>query len=444
MPVDIEVVTKISALPEISVPLAADVFPFSRAGGSYRMQQGNFLANAPATVFANKHVLLPGMSIGPAAGSVSGAPVQLLDVAYGHIRLIPVSPPAAPTIASIGAGGAVDTGTHYYKITFVTATGETELGAPSAAATTTGGNNTVNLSGLLAGVESTVTARKIYRSKVGGAQSTGPYYLVDTIPDNTTTTYIDTKADSALGAYDAQAMGNTTAGKMFLAGSSFADQCALISIENTAFGLHALASGATAGRNAAFGVYALQSVTTGEGNVGVGAHAGAGLTNGANNQAIGYYALYVNQSGIGNVAIGTQTLWSNVSGSNNIGIGAGVMVGNLQSSNIAIGANALYHNINGSGNVAVGFAAGFQETGSNKLLINNVAQASESDDHTKSLIYGVFDAAVSNQSLAFNAGSMGFFGHTAAARPAKASHNNWASISDVTAALAALGLVDVA
>lgn len=39
---------------------------------------------------------------------------------------------------------------------------------------------------------------------------------------------------------------------------------------------------------------------------------------------------------------------------------------------------------------------------------------------------------------------LGFYGHATAVQPAKASHNNWAAISDVTAALAEIGLVDVA
>lgn len=39
-------------------------------------------------------------------------------------------------------------------------------------------------------------------------------------------------------------------------------------------------------------------------------------------------------------------------------------------------------------------------------------------------------------------GSIGFYGHTSASRPAKAEHNNWAAISDVVQALVDIGLLD--
>ena len=49
---------------------------------------------------------------------------------------------------AVAAGGAVTDGAHYYRVAFVTATGETYVGAgtpTSPVATTGGGNNTVNL-----------------------------------------------------------------------------------------------------------------------------------------------------------------------------------------------------------------------------------------------------------------------------------------------------------
>jgi hypothetical protein len=52
--------------------------------------------------------------------------------------------------------------------------------------------------------------------------------------------------------------------------------------------------------------------------------------------------------------------------------------------------------------VFVGNAAGAHETGSNSLYIDNAPRASEADAKVKALVYGVFDAAVANQSLAVN------------------------------------------
>jgi hypothetical protein len=50
----------------------------------------------------------------------------------------------------------------------------------------------------------------------------------------------------------------------------------------------------------------------------------------------------------------------------------------------------------------LGYSAGFNETGSNKLFIDNQNRADESDARSKALIYGVFDADPANQVLTIN------------------------------------------
>lgn len=102
--------------------------------------------------------------------------------------------PGAPTL-TVGAGGSVDIGSHTYYITLADADGgETLVGTGAAAATTTG-NQTVNITAVPTGPTGT-TARKIYRSKVGGTQG----FLLTTLNDNTTTSYTDITADASLGA----------------------------------------------------------------------------------------------------------------------------------------------------------------------------------------------------------------------------------------------------
>jgi hypothetical protein len=103
--------------------------------------------------------------------------------------------PGAPT-AVVAAGGSVDVGAHTYVVTFVDAVGgETGQGS-GVVATTTGGNQTVNLSAIATGPTGTAS-RKIYRSKAG---TTTPLFLVTTINDNVTTTYSDTATDASLPA----------------------------------------------------------------------------------------------------------------------------------------------------------------------------------------------------------------------------------------------------
>jgi hypothetical protein len=106
--------------------------------------------------------------------------------------------PGAPTVALAGAGaGNVDNGAHRYLVTFVTAAGETQAGTVSSAVTVA--DKTVNGKVALSAIPlggSLVTSRKLYRTAAGGST----YLLLATIADNTTTTYTDNIADSALGA----------------------------------------------------------------------------------------------------------------------------------------------------------------------------------------------------------------------------------------------------
>jgi len=108
--------------------------------------------------------------------------------------------PVTPPSHTIAAGGSVNIGYRYYKVTYVIDGKETGASYQSLSATTTSGNQTVNLSDILiySGGRN-CTARKIYRTLTDNP-SNSSYYLVDTISDNITTVYSDTKADSSLGS----------------------------------------------------------------------------------------------------------------------------------------------------------------------------------------------------------------------------------------------------
>lgn len=118
-----------------------------------------------------------------------------------HLRLDTTTAepvPPAPTVALAGAGaGNVNNGVHRYRVTFVTADGETDGGDISAAVTVADSstNGRVSITGIPIG-GGRVTQRKIYRTVAGGST----YLLLTTIADNTTTTYQDNTADASLGA----------------------------------------------------------------------------------------------------------------------------------------------------------------------------------------------------------------------------------------------------
>jgi len=114
-------------------------------------------------------------------------------------------------------------------------------------------------------------------------------------------------------------------------------------------------------------------------------------TTGSSNTAFGSFSLFENTTGFFNVAVGSSSLRENISGNSNIAIGANSLFSNTSgSSNIAIGYASNYYNQTGtsntiigfqagrgtslhnkSGNIFLGYKAGYNETGDNKLYIEN-------------------------------------------------------------------------
>jgi hypothetical protein len=159
-------------------------------------------------------------------------------------------------------------------------------------------------------------------------------------------------------------------------------------LSNTTFGFDALINNTTGSVNAAYGANALKFNLTGQDCV-----------------AIGYNALIVNTAGNRNTAVGSISLQNSTGvSSSNTGIGYGSLVNVTSgSNNTAIGEQSLGSISVASGCVAIGRYAGFYETGSNKLFIDNDTRANEADGREKALVYGIFDAATANQLLRFNA-----------------------------------------
>ena len=172
--------------------------------------------------------------------------------------------------------------------------------------------------------------------------------------------------------------------------------------DNIAIGSAALASAVNATGNVAMGTSALTSNISGTNNFALGTGALQANTS-SSNVAIGTSALHANLTGSSQVAIGASALAAHTDGAFNIAIGSSTLAQNLDGpKNVAIGAMALYGNLHGTDNIAIGTYAGFYETGSNKLFIDNATRASETDARAKALIYGVFNASTASQLLAIN------------------------------------------
>ena len=165
---------------------------------------------------------------------------------------------------------------------------------------------------------------------------------------------------------------------------------------NTASGYHALLSNTTGNHNTASGMWALYSNTTGISNTASGMNALYSNTSGNYNSASGKDALSANTTGSYNAASGNGALTSNTTGGYNTASGTNALYSNTTgSNNLGLGYQSGHLNQTGSKNVFIGYQAGYNETGSDKLYIDNSSTSTP-------LIYGDFanDALTVNGTLA--------------------------------------------
>lgn len=119
-------------------------------------------------------------------------------------------PNSTSMTATAAAGGSMAVGSYSYRVTFVLDGVETALSETPVTGTTAGANLQIDLASIPTYTgPKTCSARKIYRTKVGGENL---LYLVTTISDNTTTTYTDNTADGALGAQPTHSSGSIMLG----------------------------------------------------------------------------------------------------------------------------------------------------------------------------------------------------------------------------------------
>lgn len=244
-----------------------------------------------------------------------------------------VPDPIAPS-GVVSAGGSVDTGTHYYWVSYTTAIGETHISPASSVVTTTAGNNTVTLT-IPVSTDERVTGRKIYRTKAGQNPGFQEYYL-GVVANNTATSYVDSVADSSLTVYQTgiNRINNTSNAITVNGVKSFT-----LDTKGTFIGANAGLSYAGAGSPTLIGTDAGRYLTTGGNNTFVGTSAGYNTTTGLGNTAIGYGNLSSNTVGSMNVAIGYTALYSQLA-SGSIGIGYRSLGGNSGANNVAIGNEA--------------------------------------------------------------------------------------------------------
>jgi hypothetical protein len=140
--------------------------------------------------------------------------------------------------------------------------------------------------------------------------------------------------------------------------------------------------------------YASGNSNTSDNNTFLGSMSGSQNTTGSNNTFIGTETGHLNKTGVANTLMGRWAGWNIVNGNNNTIIGtyagtdlrsgnSNVIMGyramgeqfyagdGTASSNVIIGFEAGLKALNSSSNIFIGNQAGYNETGSNKLIIEN-------------------------------------------------------------------------
>ena len=156
---------------------------------------------------------------------------------------------------------------------------------------------------------------------------------------------------------------------------------------NNAFGSYALQRNKAAGNNA-FGASSLRQNSDGTNNSAFGSESLTSNLIGNYNNSFGYKSSEDNETGSYNSAFGTYSLQKNIAGSYNAALGNNSGQYVLGDNNVFLGVRAGRGSSNHtkSGSVMIGYSAGYNETGSNKLYIENSSAGANN-----ALIYGEFD-----------------------------------------------------
>lgn len=250
-------------------------------------------------------------------------------------------------------------GKYKYKVTYVTADGETEGSKPKAY---TIGNCPSSI--IISDIpnDNGVIGRRIYRTRTGGYDDYAySYYLVATEADIVNNSFTDNMDDATLVNQPWVPYSNSTGGRIL-----FTD------IDGIQRPL--LTYGLTIHSNLFLGPYAGDNITSGRNNTFIGFMAGRDNTTGFTNTFIGYLSGQHNTSGHYNTFIGTDSGVQNRDGFYNTYVGAIAGFNHDKGDyNTFVGADAGHFSKEGSENVFIGYSAGENSLGDWNIFIGSGA-----------------------------------------------------------------------
>ncbi len=173
---------------------------------------------------------------------------------------VETSTPSAPSSVVSASSGSLDTSANYsYKVTFVNPWGETVASAASSNTMTAASTPALDVT-IPVSSDTTVSARKVYRTQGGGSTWT----LLTTISNNTTTTFTDTTADGSLGAAVPPLTSSAMTAQIVRGNFKLNQPAQFAGVASITAGTTQTQAGATA-----IGLNQFASVTTGNANDGV-------------------------------------------------------------------------------------------------------------------------------------------------------------------------------
>jgi hypothetical protein len=275
-------------------------------------------------------------------GDAYASPTERLSIYNGHLGFRTLTRPSAPSGVAVGSGGSMPaSSTTRYEVSYVTASGETNLSLASANITTVANDSVTVTIPVSTSLE--VTQRKLYRNTVANPNG---YFLVDTIANNSATTYLDTKADASLGTAESSSKDNTTSGVFYLDGSI---------------------SGGVTGNSVWFGIASLPLAHTSVGLTYIGASAGNKITTAGYATGIGQTTQYNNRTASYTTTCGAYALYGSGGtdlGAYNCAFGAftGYYADQDAIANSIFGIFAMQNLTKGSHNIAMGYTSGYNNT----------------------------------------------------------------------------------
>lgn len=329
------------------------------------------------------------------------------------VNLVQVSDPTNAISKALVAGGSnLSVGTYHYGVAYATALGQTHVAISSNSITTDAGNRKVQLSNIPTSADSRVTSRKLYRSKVGEGQYS--MWLLATINDNSTTTYLDDIADASLTGGAPQGGGSgyflpNTTNKFITTNGT---RSMVLDSNLTTYGIGAGAA-MTAGREVVVGANAALNLTHGADQVIIGMGAAKNATSGLFNTVIGYGVCGdTSAMGAANTIVGRWAALSITGSSNTI---MGGLAGSAMTSadqNVLIGTSAAAANsVNlstGDNNVVVGSNSGGVTSGSRNVVIgDNVWPPSSTASNQLSIGNLIYGTALDSVQSTISSGNIG-------------------------------------